>query len=142
MASTIGGSLFKAVAFSGDGYLFHLLDKGGYSSEVKRHNLAIETFTKAREAWYEEEVRKKDEIGRKRQELLTSRADTSSVDKALDALRKITVIYTKNSRKKRTFTRRPEFRDFYRPSTEMRNYQNLAMGVVGVGSGMILGLLI
>ena len=64
MASTIGGSLFAAVAFPGAGYLFYLLDKGGYSSEMKRHNLAVENLTKAREAWYEEEVRKKDEIAR------------------------------------------------------------------------------
>ena len=74
MASTIGGSLFAAVAFLGAGYLFHLLDKGGYSSEMKRHNLAIENLTKARESWYEEEVRKKDEIAKKRQELIASRA--------------------------------------------------------------------
>ena len=142
MASTIGGSLFAAVAFSGAGYLFYLLDKEGYSSEMKRHNLAVENLTKAREAWYEEEVRKKDEIARKRQELLSANADLSTVDKALDALRKITVIYTENSGRKRTFTRRPELRDFYKPSTEIRNYQNLAMGVVSVGSGLILGLLI
>ena len=38
MASTVGGSLFAAVAFSGAGYLFHLLDKGGYSSEMKRQS--------------------------------------------------------------------------------------------------------
>ena len=125
MASTIGGSLFAAFAFSGASYLMHLFDKGSYSSEMKRHNLAIENLTKAREAWYEVEVRKKDEIARKRQELLTSRADMSSVDKALDALRKITLKYTEDSGRKRTFTRRPQLRDFYRPSTEMRNYQNL-----------------
>ena len=52
MASTIGGGLFAAVAFSGAGYLFHLLGKGGYSSKMKRHNLAIENLSKAREAWY------------------------------------------------------------------------------------------
>ena len=66
----------------------------------------------------------------------------SSVDKTLDAPKKITVIYTENNGRKRTFTTRPELHDFYKPSTEMRNYQNLAMGVVGVGSGLILGLLI
>ena len=48
MASTIGGSLFAAVAFSGAGYLFHLLDKGGYSSEMKRHNLAMDEISKSK----------------------------------------------------------------------------------------------
>ena len=133
MASTIGGSLFAAVAFSGAGYLFHLLDKRGYSSEMKKHDLAVENLTKAREVWYEE---------KKRQELLSANADLSTVDKALHAIRRITLIYHENNGRKRTFTRRPELRDFYQPSTEMKKYQSLAMGVFGVGSGLVLGLLI
>ena len=109
---------------------------------MKRHNLAIENLTKAREAWYKAEVRKKDEIAKKRQELLAFCADMSSVDKALDALRKIIVIYHEDSRRKRTFMRRPELCDFYRPGTEMRNYQNLAMGVFGVASELVVGFLV
>ena len=89
-----------------------------------------------------EEVRRKDEIAKKRQELLASRADMSSVDKALDALRRIAVTYYEDSGRKRTFTKRPELSDFYRPSTEMRNYQNLAMGVFGLASGLVVGLII
>ena len=38
MAATVGSSLFAALAFSGAGYLFHLLDRDGYSAEIKRHN--------------------------------------------------------------------------------------------------------
>ena len=57
MAATIGGSLFAAFAFSGAGWLFHKLDKGGYDKEMKRHNLAMEHLSKGREQWYEEEVR-------------------------------------------------------------------------------------
>ena len=53
MAASMGGSLFAALAFSGTGYLFYLLDKGGYDEEVRRHNLAMEHLFKAREAWYE-----------------------------------------------------------------------------------------
>ena len=64
------------------------------------------------------------------------------MDKALDAIKRITLTYNENNRRKRTFTRTPELRDFYKPSTEMKNYQNLAMGIVSIGSGMILGLLI
>ena len=142
MASTIGGSLFAAFAFSASSYLFHFLDKGGYSSEMKRHNLAMENLTKARKAWYEEEIRKKDEIAKKRQELLSANADLSTVDKALDAIKRITLTYHENNGGKKTFTRRPELRDFYKPSTEMKSYQNLAMGLVGIGSGIILRLLI
>ena len=109
---------------------------------MKRHNLAIENLTKAREAWYEEEIRKKDEIAKKKKELLSANADLSTVDKALDALRRITVSYTDDNRRKRTFTKRPKLCDFYKPSAEIRKYQNLAMGIAGVGSGLILGLLV
>ena len=112
MAATMGGSLFAAVAFSGAGYLFHLLDKGGYDTEIKRHNLAMEHMSKAREQWYEQEVRRKDETARKRQELLASRADLSTVNKALDALRKMNVVYDDGQTKK-TFTQKPELKDFY-----------------------------
>ena len=100
MAATIGGSLFAAVAFSGAGYLFHLLDKGGYNTEMKRHNLAIEHLSKAREQWYKEEVHRKDEMARKRQELLASRADLSTVNKALDASRKMNAKYNDGQTKR------------------------------------------
>ena len=136
----MGGSLFAALAFSGAGYLFHLLDKGGYDDEMKRHNLAMEHLSKAKEKWYKE-VHRKDEIARKRQELLASRADLSTVNKALDALRKMNVVYD-DGQKKRTFSQKPELKDFYKPSSEMKHYQNLAMGIVGIGSGLVLGLII
>ena len=142
MAATVGGSLFAAFAFSGASYIFRLLDKGGYSAEMHRHNIAMENLSKAREAWYKEEIGKKDEIARKRQELLASREDMSSVNKALNSLRKISITFPENNGTKRKFTRRPELRDFYKPSTEMKHYRNLTMGVVGLGSGLILGLLI
>ena len=42
MAGQIGGTLFAAIAFSASGWLFHKLDKSGYNTEMKRHNLAME----------------------------------------------------------------------------------------------------
>ena len=68
----------------------------------------MENLSKAREAWYEEEIRKKDEIAKKRQELVSANADLSTVDKALDAIRTITLTYHEENGRKRTFTRRPE----------------------------------
>ena len=120
--------------------VLNLLDKGGYDAEMKRHNLAMEHLSKAREQWYEEEVRKKDEMARKRQEPLASRADLSTVNKALDALRKINVVYDGNTKK--TFTKKLELKYLYKPSDKMKHHQNLTMGIVGVGSRMLLGLLI
>ena len=78
---------------------------------MKRHNLAMEHLSKAREQWYEVEVRRKDEIARKRQELLASRADLSTVNRVLDSLRKMNVLYH-DGETKRTFHQKPELKDF------------------------------
>ena len=59
MASVVAGGLFNAVAFAGAGYVFHKLDKKGYEDEMKRHNLAMEQLTTAKEKWYEKTVEKK-----------------------------------------------------------------------------------
>ena len=101
----------------------------------------MEHLSKAREQWYEEEVRKKDEMARKRQQLLASKADLSTVNRALDALRKMKVLYD-DGQTKRTFHKKPELKNFYHPSDKMKHYQNLTMGITSLGSGLLLGLLI
>ena len=137
MAGTVGSSLFAALAFSGAGYLFHLLDKNGYSEEIKRHNKAMEDLTLAREKWYEAEVRRKDEVNRKRQELLLTHQDMKGVNEALSALRNISISF-KNQR----FTRKPELHDFYRPSSEFKHYEKFVVGSVGLVGGLVGGGLI
>ena len=62
MTSVVAGRLFDAVAFAGAGYVFHKLDKKGYEDEMKRHNLAMEQLTVAKEKWYEKTVEKKNKI--------------------------------------------------------------------------------
>ena len=137
MAATVGSSLFAALAFSGAGYLFHLLDKNGYSDEIKRHNKAMEELTLAREKWYEAEVRRKDEINRKRQELMLSHQDMNMVNKALSGLRNISISF-----KNQEFTRKPELHDFYRPSSEFKHYEKFVVGSVGLVGGVVGGVLI
>ena len=134
MAATMGGSLFAALAFSGAGYLFHLLDKNGYSDEVKRHNKAMEDLTRAREKWYEEEVRRKDEINRRRQELIETHQDMKAVKKALSGLRDISISF-----KNREFSRKPELKDFYRPSSEFKHYEKFVVGTAGAVGGAVSG---
>ena len=133
----MGSSLFAALAFSGAGYLFHLLDKNGYSEEIKRHNKAMENLTRACEQWYEEETRRKDEIAQKRQELIETHQDMNVVNKALSGLEKISISF-----KNRNFTRKPELRDFYRPSSEFKHYEKFVVGSVGAVGGALGGALI
>ena len=59
MASMVVGGLFNAFAFAGAGYLFNKLNHNGYKDEIKRHNLALEHLSKAKQEWYEEEVSRK-----------------------------------------------------------------------------------
>ena len=137
MAGTIGGSLWAAFAFSGAGYLFRLIDKNGYSEEIKRHNKAMEDLSRAREKWYEEETRRKDGIAEKRQELIETHQDMNMVNKALSGLRNISISF-----KNREFTRKPELHDFYKPSSEFKHYEKFVAGTAGVVGGALGGALI
>ena len=143
VAGNLFMATFSAIAFSGAGLLFHRLDKGGYEAEIKRHNRALENLSKAREQWYEQEVEKKDRMAQKRAELQQSKADLSTVNHALDLLKNMDVVFRdEKTNTKYTFNREPQLRDFYHPSDKMKKYQNITMGTVGLGTGVLLGLLL
>ena len=145
MASVLGQmamTTFAGISFSLSGFLMHKLDKSGYEAEMKRHNRALENLSKARGQFYEEEVEKKNRMAQKRAELLQSKADLSTVNKALDLLKNMDVVYHDDENRKYTFKREPQLRDFYTPSDKMKKYENITTGVVGLGSGMLLGLIL
>ena len=48
MASAASG-IFNALAFAGAGYLFKMIDRSGYEEEIRRHNLAMEKISEAKE---------------------------------------------------------------------------------------------
>ena len=135
-------TVFAGFAFSASGFVMHKLDKSGYLDEVRRHDLALENLSKAREQFYQEEVRKKDRIEQKRVELQTAKADLNTVNHALDLLRNMDVVYKDTSGNKYTFNREPQLKDFYTPSDKFKKYQNLTMGAVGLGTGALLGFLL
>ena len=87
MASVVAGGLFNAIAFAGAGYVFHKLDKNGYEKEMKRHNKAMEKFSKEKEKWYEKTVEKKNKIALLRQKLLDADKDLDRGNEALHNLR-------------------------------------------------------
>ena len=128
MASVAAVGVFNALAFAGAGYLFKMIDKNGYEKEIKRHNLAMEELSKAKEKWYENQVEKKNKIQEMRQELSDANADINATNKALENLQKITY-------KGKTFTREPQTYDYYEPPDEMKDYLHLAVGVAGLVGG-------
>ena len=62
MASTAAAGVFNAFAFAGAGFLFKFLDKNGYEDEMKRHNLAMEKLTAAKEKWYKSRKKERNAI--------------------------------------------------------------------------------
>ena len=145
MAATLGQmgmTMFAGIAFSLSGFVMHKLDKPNYEAEVKRHNRALENLSKAREQFYEEEVRKKDRMAQKRAELQTAKADLSTVNHALDLLKNMNVVFKDTSGNTHTFKREPRLSDFYSPSEKFKKIQNLTMGAVGLGTGALLGFLL
>ena len=107
MASVVAGGLFNAVAFAGAGYVFHKLDKKGYEGEMKRHNLAMEQLTAAKEKWYEKTVKKKNKIALLRQQLEDANKDLGATNEALHKLR--TAV-------DEDIGSEPTFDDYYEPS--------------------------
>ena len=59
------------------------------------------------------------------------------VNKALGGLENISISF-----KNRKFTRKPELKDFYRPSSEFKRYEKFVAGTAGVVGGALGGALI
>ena len=133
MASVVAGGLFNAVAFAGAGYVFHKLDKKGYEDEMKRHNLAMEQLTAAKEKWYEKTVDKKNKIELLRQRLNDANKDSDDTSKALHSLR---------TAMEEDVGPEPTLNDYYEPSDEMKMYTNVVVGVTGSVAGVLASKLL
>ena len=133
MASVVAGWLFNAVAFAGAGYVFHKLDKKGYKDEMKRHNLAMEQLTAAKEKWYEKTVEKKNKIALLRQQLEDANKDLGATNEALHKLR--TAV-------DEDIGSEPTLDDYYEPSDDMKMYTNVVVGVTGSVAGVLASKLL
>ena len=92
MTSIVAGGSFNAVAFAGAGFLFSKLNKEGYKDEMRRHNEAMEKLTKAKEAWYERNVARKDRMAQLRLELDNANKDFAETNRALKTLEQATKV--------------------------------------------------
>ena len=128
MTSLVAGGLFNAVAFAGAGYLFQKLNKNGYEKEIKRHNLAMEKLTEARQKWNQNEI----ETEKKKKELRQERSDAKLDAKETNRSLKTYGVITHDNKR---FDREPHIWDFYQPSNEMKEYMNLTAGTVGLLGG-------
>ena len=135
MASMVVGGLFNAVAFAGAGFLFSKLNHSGYQNEIKRHNLALEKLSVAKQKWYEKETARKNDIELKRHQLIEANADIKTTNKALAQLS--AALHRATAERKANEVSEPTLNDFYTPSKEMKEYQALTMAITGLGTGFL-----
>lgn len=134
MTGLVAGGLFNAIAFAGAGFIFSKLNHTGYETEIKRHNKAMESLARAKETFYENEIRQRDKIQELRQQLSDANADINDTNHALDQLRQVLTIQYDG----KTFSKEPELSDYYKPSDEMKKYQKIFVGAVGLPLGYVV----
>ena len=130
MTSVVAGGIFNPVA----GFLFSKLNHNGYEDEIKRHNKALENLAKAKQAWVERETARKNKITRLRLERADADKDFERANPALRFLQKV--------KKESAADREPTIHDFYEPSNEMKKYQDITIGGIGLVTGAsIMGVI-
>ena len=127
MTSIVAGGILNAVAFAGAGFLFSKLNHNGYEDEIKRRNKALEDLAKAKQAWVERETARKNKITRLRLERADADKDFERANRALRFLQKV--------KKAADVDREPTIHDFYEPSNEMKKYQDITVGGIGLVTG-------
>ena len=135
MASMVVGGLFNAFAFAGAGFLFSKLNHSGYQNEIKRHNLALEKLSAAKQKWYEKETARKNDIELKRHQLIEANADIKTTNKALAQLS--AALHRATAEREANEVSEPTLNDFYTPSKEMKEYQALTMAITGLSTGLL-----
>ena len=136
---TVVGGLFNAFAFAGAGFLFSKLNHTGYEKEIKRHNLAMEKLARSKEKWFEKQEERKQEIQKLKQQAVEANEDINQTNKSLENLAKVLnrVKYLENEYVASNEAE-PKLEDYYKPSQEMKEYQNILFLIVGLFGGYII----
>ena len=129
IAMLIGGAVVNGLAFTGSGYLFKMLDKNGYETEMKRHNLAQEKLQNASIQWEEQRKATIDFVNLQLKKEHEATFDFNNVDSALIMYNHV---YPHN---KVEISNPPKLTDYYVPSEERKNYEYLWIisGMIGIG---------
>ena len=127
MAQLVGSSLVQAFSFVGAQWLFSQFDHKGYTSKMIRHNKAIEALTAARQRFYEQETKRKDKIANLERQKQNASKDFAQINDLFEELTQL--------KQEQSEARTPLLSDFYKPSDEMKHYQNVATGVIGLATG-------
>ena len=129
IAAITGGALINALAFSGTNAAFSLLGDHG-KVEMRRHNLAMEKLSKAREDWNRERQQRLDLINKTLNEQRHAKQTFSDLDVAMREYHEVT------SQSLPPLREKPKLSDFYNPSRLQKDTEITlvvgGMAVVGV----------
>ena len=131
LAMMAGGALINALAFSGTNAAFSLLGDHG-KTEMKRHNLAVERLSKAREEYSQERQQRLDYLNKTISQQKHAEQTFGDLNVAMQEYRKVT------SQSLPPLRDEPKLADFYNPSRERKDAE-LALVVGGM---TVVGILI
>ena len=131
IAAIAGGALINALAFSGTNAAFSLLgDHGG--AERKRHDLAMEQLSKAREKYSEERQQRLDYLNKTISQQRHAKATFSDLGAAMREYHEVT------SQSLPPLREEPKLSDFYNPSRQRKDAE-IALVIGGMA---VVGLLV
>ena len=130
IAVMAGGALVNALAFSGTNFIFSQF--GNHGEEMKRHNLAMEQFTRDREEYLQRRQSRFDYINKILRQQKHAQQTFSDLDKAGQ-------LYYKVTGHQLMPLKEPKFNDYYNPSTKQKNGE-LVFVAIGMGT-IALGIL-
>ena len=135
---TVVGGLFNAVAFAGAGFLFSKLNHTGYEKEIKRHNLAMEKLARDKEIWFEKQMERKQELEKLRLQAIEANQDINQTNKSLENLGKImNRVKNLQNEYEEEEENKPQLENYYKPSNEMKEYQNVFSLLIGITGGYL-----
>ena len=124
-----GGALVNALAFSGTNFLFSQF--GGHGDEMKRHNLAMEQLSKAREQYVKKRQQRLDYINKTLRDQRHAEHTFSDLGLAMQEYYKVT------GNQVSPLEDPPKLSDFYNPT---RHQKNAELTLV-IGGMVIAGFL-
>ena len=127
MAQLVGSSLVQAFSFVGAQWLLSQFNHKDYAAEMARHNRALEELTAARERFFEKETKRKDRIQQLEEQKRNANKDFAQIDELFEELGQL--------KQEQERAKPPVLSDYYEPSSEMKHYQNVATGVIGLATG-------
>jgi hypothetical protein len=85
----VGGAIINSIAFTGGNYLFSLMDKNGAQQEAKRHNAAMEKFSKDQVEYNIKRAKNQDWLNAQAARKQEATNELYSVNSAFDQYKKL-----------------------------------------------------